>query len=84
MMQRTSRNQDLICGARLYVLPLLYASGLRVPVFDALCLMPLRAPRSLLQKGVLVDKYHVSQPVYPATMIFGSGFRLCAELAACA
>jgi len=34
MIQRTSHNHDLICGARLYVLTLLYVSGLRVSVFD--------------------------------------------------
>ncbi len=49
-----------------------------------LCCIPLRAPHSLLQKGVLLDNHHVSQPVYPETMIIGKGFRLCAEVVGCA
>ena len=52
MIQRTSRNQDLICGARLYVLPLLYASGLRVPVFDAV-FDASESPSLLAPKGSL-------------------------------
>jgi hypothetical protein len=50
MIQRTSRNHDLICGVRLYVLTLLYASGLRIPVFDVV-LNSSESPSLLAPKG---------------------------------